>query len=196
MPWFDSLILTEERGKEMISVANKAKEIEEYYIANTAMQFLLAAARHPDYLWGGLGQSPIKVVWETNDPEGDYPDEAYYDLVAVEWDAEYLCIPAPLLNPDDLVWIWKVSSVDARGDHKRERREAEDGEADALWAAFLKILAPLEEDILLEENSWTAAVFGGPDDELFQELIRRFKKTPQAGAGHPVESAPVDHGAR
>lgn len=137
---------------ELIKLANRAKTVNEYDLANAAFSVLLdkyfglpeedrEATDVPPVAW---------LTWETQDEMGDWPAEVYYDLLVIEA-AEYfeesggykihaLNIPVPMLNFYSAITAMKAASITERSEHGRKNQEPEDGEIENLWQSFFSIV--------------------------------------------------------
>jgi len=133
------------KGLELIKIAEDAKDIGEYVIANAAVAVVLSdhfTARNAAAL-GEAVQDGVTLFWVTDDPDGDFVDEVYYDLlgVAIKTDDERrgTCIPVPLLGLNAAITAKKSARSCVREVHDRDVREPNTGEADALWARLFRV---------------------------------------------------------
>jgi len=122
--------------EELVKLADKLKGFEAYSIPNLIFNFILSHA-------------PRSVKWEleTNDPDGEYPHEAYYDLPVLRTSGgNYLNIPLPLLTSEETANFFKQRPVVVeRNRHCRDIEtpiefEVENLEKEAM--GIMKAIAP------------------------------------------------------
>ncbi|MES2087951.1 MAG: hypothetical protein V4467_03070 [Patescibacteria group bacterium] len=127
--------------KKLFALADRAKTIEagqNYALPNAVFCVLL------DVLFKGKeGAQSLRVELETEDSDGLYVNEAYYDLFVLRHsDGEGLCIPAPLLHVETAMTLTKRALVTVRGQHDRQHEPAESEEFFRLWEQFHEEVSP------------------------------------------------------
>lgn len=115
----------------LIQIADRLKAIregEDYTAPNQILAYLL------QHHFGGEGIS-LRFVIETQDSDGAYPDEVYYDILVLYGASaeESLCIPVPIVDSWTIISLYKqgVPQVE-RPDHRRIRDAAKQGERESL----------------------------------------------------------------
>ncbi len=104
------------KTEKIFILINDAKNQKNFLIANIAMGILLENAKELGLFYG----------LETQDKDGEYSSEVYYDLVLVETDDKRhsACIPVPLLYTDMAVAAVKAAYAAGRVyDRKEHTRE-------------------------------------------------------------------------
>lgn len=131
----------EQQIPELIKLANRSKTIGRgmnYSLANRIFATLLYA----HFKLGG--SSPMELILETADPDGEEWDEAYYDLFVLECEGEALCMPAPKLDPRAILAAMKQPgmTVAERGEHGRRYEKPAEGEPELLEERLNQLLWP------------------------------------------------------
>lgn len=135
---------------ELIKLANRAKTVNEYDLANAIFSVLLdkffglseeerEATDVPPVAW---------LSWE--ETQGDGLTEVYYDLLVIEaaefseesdgYKLHALNIPVPMVNFYAAITAMKAARITERAEHGRENQEPEDGEIENLWQSFFSIV--------------------------------------------------------
>lgn len=142
---------------ELVKLANRAKTINEYDLANAAFAVLLdkyLSLPEDDRGVQDLSEvfyaPPVAwLLWETRDDLGRFPGEAFYDLLVVEtasedsgrWYLHSLNIPVPMLNSYVAITAMKAASrFTERVEHNREHARPDPDEVEALWESFFSIV--------------------------------------------------------
>ncbi len=119
--------------KKLFALADRAKTIgggEDYSLPNAVFCVLLEA------LFRGNEEAQGLVVdLETEDDEGHFADQAYYDLFVLRLPGgnEKLCIPAPLLRVETAMAMTKRANRVGRVEHSREHEAPGEWELSELW---------------------------------------------------------------
>lgn len=135
----------------LTKLANQAKSVGEYRIANWIFAYLLEEYfRLPEDEKNGTedGPPPLWLEWETSDEYGEYPPEVYYDLLVIvcpeSFENGYLLhhlnIPVPLLNHFSALTALKCAAVVDREEHGREIREPSETEIADLWSRLFEMV--------------------------------------------------------
>lgn len=125
--------------EKLFTLANEAKDVREYALANTIFAFLISESTQLEGSWMTF-EDPFRLQWETADEEGRTPSEVYYDLVGLEFGEHYLCLPAPLLKRDVAISVLKRAEIVERDRHERSTRKIVEGELELLWKEFEDLL--------------------------------------------------------
>ena len=141
--------------EKIFQLANQAKNITMYDIANAIFAYLLqewidnAGDKHHEggyvrYIEDG---EALRCFIETEDQEGVDPKEVYYDLISFarvtaqkNWGVGYLCIPVPLLTPNSSFSVAKAAPTFCRGEHNREILEEDEEEKELLIHQLLTLV--------------------------------------------------------
>ena len=153
---------------ELIVLANRAKNVRLYDMANIIFAILLSAAfrqsQHETELW---------LEWETQDEEGCGPEEVYYDLLDVCcWDIHQarrsLCIPVPLLRNFSALAALKRATIVPREEHGRVTSEASEEQIAELWVELGQLVTANQARFCIEYH-----LFGtdGEDQPFAERLI-------------------------
>ncbi len=133
--------MTTAQIESMMGIADNAKAIGYYPIANAITAVLLdeclGSRRYPQE---DDPSPPITIEWETQDEDGWYPHEVYYDLVVLRHGDKSLCIPVPLLNSFVAITALKAATRRDRAEHRREVEEPREGEVAGLWVGLGEII--------------------------------------------------------
>ena len=138
-----------EKLVQLIFLANRAKNIKIYTLANAIMALLLHA-----FLNGEAVRDFSHIEWETQDQEGFWGNnEVYYDLIVIEVDdldgeSRGLCIPLPMISLASFFRLAKVARVVTRKEHCRQTRPAEEAEATGLWQEFWALVTPIDKEFV------------------------------------------------
>ena len=160
----------------LIGLANKAKNLHEYCLANLTFGILLAN--------GVCRDKELRLTYEDADNELS----AYYDIVSIKMskffnstntsaDGRCLCIPAPLLTKDALAEClkWSDSRID-RVEHNRQFKDPVDWRSsfNVIASRYLKILRAYFDVETTIENA--REVLDIPDDQkgAFDQLCSEF----------------------
>lgn len=120
----------------VFEIAEAAKRQGYYPVANAAFAVLVLAIDSLD----------LKVELETRDPDGEYPEEAYYNLLVLRYTGKaeedfegYLCIPVPLVGAKADALLMERAKVVWLEDHcRRIAPQEEHLHTAVLWACLEK----------------------------------------------------------
>lgn len=161
----------------LVDLANRAKDVSQYALANAIMAFLIELF---------LGMADVRrltrVLWETEDGGGAIDNEAYYDLIVVQVmrGGPSLCIPLPLVSRAAIERLAKVARICDRKEHNRRTREVEAGEVTTLWLEFEQRLAIL--GVTSRKAIVTMAEINLLIRQIDMDVIRRWGENMPGGA--------------
>jgi hypothetical protein len=116
--WDSALAIREEKERldVLFRLARSAKTAGDYRTANAIAALLLDSYFRQGNLTG------LFLEWETEDPWGESPQQAYYDLLVIRsGDGDYLDIPVPLLSQSTAIACLKQAPFEERLEHGGER---------------------------------------------------------------------------
>jgi len=151
---------------KFFQLADKAKNIGEYQIANLIFVFLLdlwlqgtnnEENGSPELRdiqgWDGS----LRASLETQDPLGGCVSEVYYDLLVLELGDDTvgehsINIPIPLLTAGAAFTALKSAEIVDRREHNREVRDPSEEESYDLFRAFYDLIPNGDKVLSLEEE--------------------------------------------
>lgn len=125
--------------KELLRIADRAKTIKpgDYVLPNAVFAVLL---QHH------FQKGELKLYLQTQDNDGNYPNQGGYDLVYIglrdPYDIEQYpneppcCIPATLVEPCALIAVMKRAEFIPYEEHNREWKQGCEHELPTLWERF------------------------------------------------------------
>lgn len=122
---------------EIFAIANEAKSCGYYPIANAAFTALVQLLER--------GESGLEVELQTQDTEGAWVNQAWFDLLVLRGGEpeQELCIPVPLLTPFVVCSLMKRAKIIMiYSDERRPRPEAElltEAECRDLWRRLREV---------------------------------------------------------
>ncbi len=122
--------------QKLYELSERAKTIgggQDYALANAVFCVVIDHLYHV----GGGKMDGLALFLETQDEDGWYAEEAYYDLFALHFTDEekdlVFTIPVPLINTVAAVSMTKNSTITARDEHRRSYESGAEGELEVLW---------------------------------------------------------------
>ena len=129
--------------EELFQLANQAKQIKAYEVANLVFAFLLKKQF--------IHEANFRFRIETQDECGDEPHQSYYDLLWImgENPGMQICIPIPLINKLILGSLlkWKIRTMDPIFHERNTSSEFTEEEQEALYEKFRELTLLSEEEV-------------------------------------------------
>jgi hypothetical protein len=110
----------------LIGLANKAKDIREYRLANLTFGLIISS----------LENDEIKIIYEN----AGSPLSAYYDVVSICLADRILSIPAPLLGKDTLAECLKHSTIVELLEHNRQFKDSSEKSLSRIVSRYSRII--------------------------------------------------------
>lgn len=118
------MITSAERAERIIKLCNLFKDRVAFY--NVQDQY-----KYANYLWSlGYKTGECKIIYE------DGGDDPYYDLVGLEVNGSYACIPVPLLTSTQVAEIFK-QQPEIIEKHQHYRNVYDIDENDITWETLM-----------------------------------------------------------
>jgi hypothetical protein len=123
----------------LIGLANKAKDLREYRLANLTFGLAISLLENDEF----------ELVYE----DAGSPLSAYYDVVTIYLHGRGLSIPAPLLNKDTLAECLKKGKIVDLLEHNRQFKDIDSVEVEKSFSRivsrYLRILRYLADELLV-----------------------------------------------